>query len=1230
MKNLIKKWFIAVLVIMNCASFKAMAQFCRNDLSFNPGTGVSGSSTTRVLTSAIQSDGKIIIGGEFNSYNGTARNNIARLNADGSIDLTFNPGTGANEQVYTIAIQSDGKIIIGGEFYSYNGTARNAIARLNADGSLDATFNPVGSGPSSAVYTTAIQSDGKIIIGGAFTFYNGTAINRIARLNADGTLDATFNTGTGADNTVRTTAIQSDGKIIIGGHFLSYNGTVTNSLVRLNADGSLDGTFSSGANGTHIITAMQSDGKIMIGGYFNYANGRSYLLARLNSDGSLDGTFNTGTGPDFNLETIAIQNDGKIIIGGRFLYYNGAPVNCITRLNTDGSLDGTFNPGGAGASAYVYTTAIQSDGKIIIAGVFTSFTGAARNKIARINSDNIPAPTISGSTQICPGGSVTLTASSGAAYLWNTGATTQSITVSTPGNYSVIVDNCSSSAATVSYKPVPVITASGYTNLCPGQSIVLSATTGSSYLWSTGETTKDITVSAAGNYTVAVTDADGCTQSSAATTVTVQALATPGTSKTGTVILNPCFGGEFLSVTGYPNGQGYTFAWYKTGLVNPVSTAYNIFITSPGDYYVVVSRSGCSSSPPSATVHVTDEHVFGDNTWYVYLWQNVNYNENSPFYEFQGYYTEPLLSFDTRNRWNEFDAPSFSADNYVGCQYDADYFLFSAKRKGFPCGHYKINIPGHNDWAELWVNGVKVWEHIGAGDSHANVWEGDLGPNSTIEYKVTEISGAAYGVIQLDLLSPAVQTYYLDADDDGYGDAANSIVDCSTHPGYVLNNTDCNDNNAEVWRSASLYIDADGDGYTVGSATVCYGATVPSGYRATTLGSDCNDGNAAVHAMGNFYVDADGDSYGTGSLQSICYSGSGTPGGYSTNNTDCNDNNAAIWRSGLLYTDADGDGNTVGSAVSVCYGANVPTGYSATSLGTDCNDNNAGVQQPIRYYQDADRDGYGVDNNKSVLLCNSTAPAGYSPYNTDCNDRNAAINPGAAELCDGIDNNCNGMMDENCPQSTISINDMSIAEGNTGKKTMTFTVTLSQSSTKVITVNYTTSNVTATAPSDYTAKSGTVTFKAGALTQSIDISIVPDKTAEPNETFNVILTNPTNATISKATGTGTIVNDDGAATKVFSSNEVQNEIAVNESLVTIAPNPVSNILRVTLSGYSGTVSIQLINVQGTVLKQERFNIGNLKYAQRQMNITAIASGSYLLVVTDEKGNRKTKKVIVAH
>ncbi len=245
------------------------------DASFDPGTGISGAYSidypTAIQAIAIQTDGKIIVGGNFTDYNGTPRNNIARLNSDGSLDASFNPGTGTDNEIYEVAIQTDGKIIIGGEFSNYDGVSRNKIARLNPDGSLDASFDP-GTGLGGAyttVYAIAVQTDGKIIVGGYFTDYSGTPRNNIARLNSDGSLDAGFNTGNGADGDVRSIVIQPNGKIIIAGYFYDYNGVERNQIARLNPDGTLDNSFDAGnvaGDNDLNVVALQNDGSIIAGG----------------------------------------------------------------------------------------------------------------------------------------------------------------------------------------------------------------------------------------------------------------------------------------------------------------------------------------------------------------------------------------------------------------------------------------------------------------------------------------------------------------------------------------------------------------------------------------------------------------------------------------------------------------------------------------------------------------------------------------------------------------------------------------------------------------------------------------------------------------------------------------------------------------------------------------------------------------------------------------------------
>lgn len=305
----------------------------------------------------------------------------------GAIDLTFkafgsNPGVGGSVAVRAMSVQTDGKIIIAGDFASYDGVSRTNLARLNSDGSLDAAFAAAGTGLDGTVLAMAVQPDGKILIAGSFTAFSGTARGRIARLNADGTLDTGFlTTGAGANALIRTIALQGDGKIVIGGDFTSFNGTVRSRLARLNADGSLDTGFlasgagvgdGSGGSGQVHDAVIQSDGKIIIVGYFATYNGTARgNVARVNADGTLDATFlATGAGANESVSRVVLQSDGKALIAGWFSTYNGLTNRGrFIRLNTDGQPDTSFIASNTGiASGSVYSIKVQSTGMILIGG----------------------------------------------------------------------------------------------------------------------------------------------------------------------------------------------------------------------------------------------------------------------------------------------------------------------------------------------------------------------------------------------------------------------------------------------------------------------------------------------------------------------------------------------------------------------------------------------------------------------------------------------------------------------------------------------------------------------------------------------------------------------------------------------------------------------------------------------------------------------------------------------
>ncbi len=363
-----------LLLIFTTLSFSQTAGSL--DLTFNTndfGYDIISGTDERVICNKVQSDGKIIIGGNFSKYNGVSANKIARLNTDGSLDTTFNIGTGfttssTNQGITEIVLQADGKIIVAGTFTAYNGIACKDLVRLNADGTIDSSFN-IGSGFNNTINSISVQSDGKIFACGSFTFFNNNSTNYILKLNTDGTLDTTFDSSNNLlDAAIIDLAIQSDGKIIVIGNFTNYGGYQQNKVARLNSNGSLDYMFNNqgtGFVGTTNSVAIHTGGKIIIGGNFTSYNGISKNhLIRLETDGTIDTTFNTGTvtGPSSAVTSVNIQSDGKIMILGSFSTYNSIISEKIARLNSSGSLDISFNieSNFLGANYLYYPTYVYS------------------------------------------------------------------------------------------------------------------------------------------------------------------------------------------------------------------------------------------------------------------------------------------------------------------------------------------------------------------------------------------------------------------------------------------------------------------------------------------------------------------------------------------------------------------------------------------------------------------------------------------------------------------------------------------------------------------------------------------------------------------------------------------------------------------------------------------------------------------------------------------------------
>ena len=316
---------------------------------------------------AVQPDDKTILVGDFFSYDSTARNCIARANLNGSLDTTFNPGSGANDFISCIALTTNYEAIVGGNFTSYNGSLRKGIALVNTDGSLDTGFNP-GLGFNGTVNAVAIQPDSRILVGGNFTSYNGTPRKYLARLNTDGSLDSTFDPGNSLNGAVNAITVQGNATINVDRNAIGTDPEDDNTVFVGSSSGTLTVMYD--------FLAVPDDMRIFYG-TTNVAGGQGVLIY----DTGLISTYNTNTfldyfltntisfGPTNGLTTniitivmnqgngipgtaweytaqVFVAGSGRMVVGGNFTSAGGIPgQDYIARFTDDGSFDTTFNPG---------------------------------------------------------------------------------------------------------------------------------------------------------------------------------------------------------------------------------------------------------------------------------------------------------------------------------------------------------------------------------------------------------------------------------------------------------------------------------------------------------------------------------------------------------------------------------------------------------------------------------------------------------------------------------------------------------------------------------------------------------------------------------------------------------------------------------------------------------------------------------------------------------------------
>lgn len=358
---------------------------------------------------AVQPDGKMIFAAMFDEFDGVPVPQVVRLNVDGSLDNAFVTAVASSISavVSGVVLQHDGKIIVSGGFGS-GGTSQ--LRRLNPDGSLDNSYMITGNLGSAWL----VQPDNKLLIGRQ----TGSATQNILyRYNEDGTLDASFTSALNPSTPFEYIGLQPDGKILVADGNYQITGGFSR-IARLNPDGSIDATFTPPVNQfgfsnlgstmdslTPQIRAIsvQPDGKLIVVGHFHKFNEVVVSgIVRLNSNGTLDPTYNTGS-TGFRLGTTALQlfepdfvqltPDGKLLVSGRFYKYNNETVSCLMKLNPDGSVYTPYKNHCRGFNDSVNSMYLYPDGKLMVAGNFTAYNGITANRLARLNADGTLDPT---------------------------------------------------------------------------------------------------------------------------------------------------------------------------------------------------------------------------------------------------------------------------------------------------------------------------------------------------------------------------------------------------------------------------------------------------------------------------------------------------------------------------------------------------------------------------------------------------------------------------------------------------------------------------------------------------------------------------------------------------------------------------------------------------------------------------------------------------------------------
>jgi uncharacterized delta-60 repeat protein len=351
---------------------------------FTQGTGFNG----QVNKTFTLPSGKIIVAGNFTSFNGVARQRICRLNADGTLDLDFDSSSGFNDSVRCIVVQSDGKILCGGDFTAYSASNPVRIARINSDGSFDSSFKS-SPGANGAVTSIAYHSYGYFIIVGGFTQYDSAPHNYIVATDTSGNVSGLFNFGTGFSAIPYCVIIDSNSRIVCVGNFLTYNSVARVRICRMSLYGTIDATFDPVGGFDASCSFVASDPNYnyyVVGSFTTYKGLTVQRIVKLDNYAAIDSSFSTMSAFNAQAIHVFIDNNGYINVSGYFTTYKSKSCKGFIRLRLDGSRDYSIELSEYTGSVIV-SASIDAFYKLIINGLFTSINSVAVGNIARLFPD---------------------------------------------------------------------------------------------------------------------------------------------------------------------------------------------------------------------------------------------------------------------------------------------------------------------------------------------------------------------------------------------------------------------------------------------------------------------------------------------------------------------------------------------------------------------------------------------------------------------------------------------------------------------------------------------------------------------------------------------------------------------------------------------------------------------------------------------------------------------------